>query len=74
MTESEALAKRLQTVINQKLEIACRICGITPEDTISGKKHINKAEGPGWMSYIYAEKKLCLVLVKSMMKKLWSDA
>jgi len=59
----QAFAERLNRIINQKLEIACKICGITEEDTISGKKHINKVEEIGRITYIYAEKKVCLLVV-----------
>ena len=63
-TESENLAARMQTVIDQKLEIACKICGIKPEETASRKKHINAVDLPGKKVYIYAERNTPLVAVR----------
>jgi hypothetical protein len=60
---AEDLAKRLVAIVDQKLEIACRIAGITQEDTKSGKKHINVFDQPGMKTYIYAEKQIPLVVI-----------
>jgi hypothetical protein len=58
-----ALAERINLLENHYLAKACRTCGITVEDTTSGKKHINKILNEGVITYIYADEKLALVQV-----------
>src|SRR3990172_7802625 len=63
-SKSDRLAQRLNLIVNEKLKIACRICGITPDDTKTGKKHINFFIEEDKISYTYAEKKICLLNVR----------
>jgi hypothetical protein len=51
-------------IANQKLEIACKIAKITPDQTTAGLKHINVYEVPGLKVWTYAEKRIPLVTVK----------
>jgi len=63
MNKKEVIGHRINEVINQKLKIACSICGITAEDTKKGIKHINKYEIQGKLTYSYAEMNVALVVV-----------
>jgi len=71
MKGQRAFGIRLTRVINQKLEIACQICGITVEDTKAGRKHINKITTEDQITYIYAEKKLAILSVRFTDEKVY---
>lgn len=71
MNKKKEFGIRLNEIINQKLEIACHICGISVDDTKTGKKHINKHEVDDMITYIYAEEKLTILVVIFTGKKMY---
>lgn len=63
-TAQQQFMDKLFKTIGDKLDEACRIVGISQEDLDKGIKHINVVNKPGQTTYIYAEGKLTLLVVK----------